>query len=204
MLLKWRIQSLVLCSFAYFSKVMNSSMGKCEHTNIFKDLLMPIRVQKHLMYLSKSWEFMWMRFLFKIIAFIGGVKPADVLLPKNLKIMKNNYHSYLNLSLLIIEEKHKIDLHSLNRISKSGSVFCFTLELFFWFYSSDRSKNIDNSTMFFIKYLIYSYKFSCNWAKAICSLRDNRWIAIKGYLKLFLFECYFDLSRWKEVAITYN
>jgi hypothetical protein len=92
---------------------------------------MPIRVKKHLMYLSKSWEFMWMRFLFKIIAFIGGVKPADVLLPKNLKIMKNNYHSYLNLSLLIIEEKHKIDLHSLNRISKSGSVFCFTLELFF-------------------------------------------------------------------------
>jgi hypothetical protein len=76
--------------------------------------------------------------------------------------------------------------------------------LFFWFYSSDRSKNIDNSTMFFIKYLIYSYKFSCNWAKAICSLGDNRWIAIKGYLKLFLFECYFDLSRWKEVAITYN
>jgi hypothetical protein len=106
-------------------------MGKCKHAYILEDLLVPVRVEKHLMYLREGWEFMWMRFLLEIIAFIGRVKAANVLLAEDLKVMKYYNHSYLNLSLFIIQEKHKVYLHFLYRVSKSRSIFCFALKLLF-------------------------------------------------------------------------
>jgi hypothetical protein len=81
---------------------MHSSMSKCKHTDVFKDLLMPIRMKKRLMYLRKRWKLMRMRFLLEVVAFIGGIKAADILLSEDLKIMKYYYHSYLDLSLLVV------------------------------------------------------------------------------------------------------
>jgi hypothetical protein len=81
---------------------MHSSMSKCKHADVFKDLLMPIRMKKRLMYLRKRWKLMRMRFLLEVVAFIGGIKAADILLSEDLKIMKYYYHSYLDLSLLVV------------------------------------------------------------------------------------------------------
>jgi hypothetical protein len=77
-------------------------MSKCKHADVFKDLLMPIRMKKRLMYLRKRWKLMRMRFLLEVVAFIGGIKAADILLSEDLKIMKYYYHSYLDLSLLVV------------------------------------------------------------------------------------------------------
>lgn len=129
---------------------MNSSMSKCKHANIFKDLLMPFRMKKCLMHLWKCWKLMRMRFLLKVVAFIGWIKATNVLLTEDLEIMKDYYHSYLDLSLLVIQEKHEIYLHFLYGITESGSILCFTFELLFRFYPSDCSKDIYNRTMFFI------------------------------------------------------
>ena len=108
---------------------MNGSVSEGEHTDVSVVLSIPLACLNEMAHHSNYILTSRSCFFLKIIAFISRIKPKDVLLFKNLKVVKHYNHSNFDVFFSIIEKKHEIYLNMLYWIRKSSCILCFAFEL---------------------------------------------------------------------------
>ena len=125
---------------------MNGSLRKGKHRYILIILIVPCIL---LSYLKKPPNqihpvLQLCSFLLKVVTSISRVKTGNVILPVDLITVQDDDHSFLNWSLILVQEKKEVYLVVSDRVAEGGYELVLGLELLsFVFYLSDYADHVD-------------------------------------------------------------
>ena len=110
---------------------MNGSLGESEHGNISVVLIVPEVLLAEFIELVDEVSFVFKveRLFLVVVAAVGGVESADIVLFVNLVAMQNYDHAFLNGFIVFIKEKQKVDLEVCYRVAYCRHVLALSPEL---------------------------------------------------------------------------
>ena len=110
---------------------MNRPLCKSEHRYVLVILIIPPMLLSNFKELidqvSSIFAFGWL--LLVIVASIGRIETAYVILTVHLIAMQHNDHAFLNRLLILVQKEKKIDFVVCYWVTYCGSVFVFCLQL---------------------------------------------------------------------------